>query len=1538
MSITITSIKNPFEPEFNEIQVVDFVSGQTLGEYLPNLPIKDGIDFVFAVNGKEVDSDFVLSDGDLVAVCAKVEWSAATWVGSLAASAFNTGWAATAVYYGVSAVAFLAIGYGASVLVSALGPDTPELEDKGATNFGWETPKLSHFEGEPIPLIFGKVRTAGQIIQQFTSTYNGDNAEFENKEYLNLLVGVCNHEVDSITNMKINDQPVDSFTEVETHFRLGSINNTPIPGFGEIRHQNIVNIMQTTTAITRTTEGDAVQKILVDLVFPNGMYYIRGNGKLGTLGASYWVQYRRVFNDGTFGEWIEPYEGYPDALGSPDDPNLKAAVFVASTQDPIRRTIVIDNLEPGKYEIRSARVDDDDHQLSAQDDSYWDSFTEIIKEELSYPGMSLYSLSAMATDQLSGGMPNITVEVERKTVDVYDSNFGQWTKKPASNPAWICYALLNTYAGVPESRILYNEFGDWATYCDELVDGQCRFSCNTIVDGGNFWDNIQKIARIGRASVMHRGSKYGVFVDRSESVVSHMFTMGSILDGTFNLQYLPQIDRANYIELEYTDPDKEYSRQIVGLYDQAYLGENEQQPAKVSFEAAIPREQVIREGIFRINSNKHLNRVISFEAGVYSFACRVGDLFYFQHEIVDYESANTGGRIVSADTSSVVIDQTVTIQTGVVYKLLVEFMDGSFVERTVTSLAGTTDTLTVSQPWGTLPEQHCQYLFGEAETYKKAYRLTSCEFRDDYTRSIVGIEYIEDIYTDDSAIIEDLDRPGSIDIARAVNVKAHEALAYSSDGSLRSIVKLSWVPSNSNVSTNWQVWIKDITSEGPVLLVADNIRGTSYSIDSFSFLLGHEYKIAIINQGQALEDTGFNTVFITILGKLAPPADVTGFFGVWEKLHRIVHFEWNAVEDIDLDKYEIREGSNWDTAIKVAEAVGTSFDIITEEEDEASSKTYLIKALDDSGIYSLNAAITTVNINTESYVETILDILNGSITSAELDELLRTEIELISGESLESVNGRIAAAKTDILNSLGELEEHINSFEEYNPEKLYKKDELVKYNNFVYKNILAGKGFPPTDELHWKVIGNYSSLSDMLGDFSSAIEQINYIDANSESASARQLSLMSSKIDDPVTGLEKAHSKIGNEIATRISSDEALASQVNTIDVQFNRPTDGLSTQVAGLEAARGLMEHALSLKADADSVVVLDTEKFIAEIGNSSGFIDFINSISVFEGSVDISSSQEWVGMVNLIGNPNDPPNSGTMWGKINEAKEIALNADGSGSVQDLTELYAAIGSPSDPAGAPSTYGAIKALQNITLTPSQVESIARQVVITGGAGGNNAAIEALSQSVNGIKALRTIKVDVNGVVSGYGILSKLVDGQVTSSFGVNVDTFFVTHPGYSGKHKPFTIGRVNGVNTVGISGNLVVDGSVTSTKIAPNSVIVPQSDRGVSPVVGNGGWQSVASLYIHNPSQFQMNILGLFSARVGYSATPCTTGYHVRKNGSILVDFGSLGAVLDFPSFQFNDVIPPNGSANYEIYFFAANSRATMSVNRFLTIWGAIR
>lgn len=56
--------------------------------------------------------------------------------------------------------------------------------------------------------------------------------------------------------------------------------------------------------------------------------------------------------------------------------------------------------------------------------------------------------------------------------------------------------------------------------------------------------------------------------------------------------------------------------------------------------------------------------------------------------------------------------------------------------------------------------------------------------------------------------------------------------------------------------------------------------------------------------------------------------------------------------------------------------------------------------------------------------------------------------------------------------------------------------------------------------------------------------------------------------------------------------------------------------------------------------------------------------------------------------------------------------------------------------------------------------------------------------TVNGIKAIKTVTVDNNGVLSGYGLVSELVNGQVQSSFGVNADTFYIGAP--SGGKKPF--------------------------------------------------------------------------------------------------------------------------------------------------------
>lgn len=74
--------------------------------------------------------------------------------------------------------------------------------------------------------------------------------------------------------------------------------------------------------------------------------------------------------------------------------------------------------------------------------------------------------------------------------------------------------------------------------------------------------------------------------------------------------------------------------------------------------------------------------------------------------------------------------------------------------------------------------------------------------------------------------------------------------------------------------------------------------------------------------------------------------------------------------------------------------------------------------------------------------------------------------------------------------------------------------------------------------------------------------------------------------------------------------------------------------------------------------------------------------------------------------------------------------------------------------------------------------------------GGHTTSISNQSKVTDGIKAVKTVTVDNNGVLSGYGLISELADGKVTSSFGINADNFYIGSP-KNGK-KPFIVTTTN--------------------------------------------------------------------------------------------------------------------------------------------------
>jgi hypothetical protein len=93
----------------------------------------------------------------------------------------------------------------------------------------------------------------------------------------------------------------------------------------------------------------------------------------------------------------------------------------------------------------------------------------------------------------------------------------------------------------------------------------------------------------------------------------------------------------------------------------------------------------------------------------------------------------------------------------------------------------------------------------------------------------------------------------------------------------------------------------------------------------------------------------------------AEPASVLTFTVTQSPLDkRILKFAWSAVNDSDLSCYEIRKGSNWDSAAVVGSNIkGVSYEAIATIEETA---TFLVKSITTAGVGSSNANAATLSI------------------------------------------------------------------------------------------------------------------------------------------------------------------------------------------------------------------------------------------------------------------------------------------------------------------------------------------------------------------------------------------------------------------------------------------------------------------------------------------------------------------------------------------------------------------------------------------------
>lgn len=154
---------------------------------------------------------------------------------------------------------------------------------------------------------------------------------------------------------------------------------------------------------------------------------------------------------------------------------------------------------------------------------------------------------------------------------------------------------------------------------------------------------------------------------------------------------------------------------------------------------------------------------------------------------------------------------------------------------------------------------------------------------------------------------------------------------------------------------------------------------------------------------------------------------------------------------------------------------------------------------------------------------------------------------------------------------------------------------------------------------------------------------------------------------------------------------------------------------------------------------------------------------------------------------------------------------------------------------------GAVAAVQeeaSARATAVGAEATARQLLAVR-VGDAEAAVAEQATVVDGLKAQKTLRVTAGGKIAGWAAYA---DANA-SSFDILADAFRVSLPTGDGSKQVFTVGSINGSPAVGLSGDLVLDGSITGRALSVDRLSSLSSDLGVATagrldLMGSGaGW-----------------------------------------------------------------------------------------------------
>ncbi len=935
-----------------------FLPGESIARYLNRIGLTLSEPVVLYLNGREIpravwDTTFPAT-GDLITVRARVQGGgsdsdkvlrtvlqiavlvAALTFGAPLGGALNLGLGDAVA----AAVGTALIQIGGTMLVNALVPP-PSPEIKNATGLEDGSPTYALTGGTnrarpyaPLPLVIGTHRIFPDLgARPYTEFLGSDQFLYQ------------------VFNFGLSDMTLSDFRIGNT--RLASDASTVDGAFSDVQIEEsgpdgaltifpanvdtIAGGALTASAgwITRTSSPNATA-LAVDIT---GLLFFAANKGLEPLSVTFEIEYASA-GSGLWQPWFD---------------TTNSITITNGDRKPLRYSYRRD-VPSGQYDVRVRRVTPDATSPKETSDFTWQQLRSYQADTGDYTGQKRVALKIKATSQLSGQVDSLSALATARC-EAWTGT--AWVLQATSNPAWwFRWLALGKFdangqrlfgAGLPTTRIDEQAIKDWGAWCD--MKG---LSCNLVFDRPmNVDEMLIAIARCGRATPTWASGKLGVVWDEDNRPAVAVFCMSNIVRDSFRIEYATG-KIADEIVARFINPALDWQPDTVRAAVPGVT--NPVNPVTVDLWGVTDKDQAGKEALLLAAAQTYRRRRIIWETDMEGLVVDRGDVVTLSHDLTQW---GYSGRLVSGTTTTLQLDRQVPFTSGEQHYIGIRFPDGSYGVYDVNYQTGPSDTLSLSTPLPSAPDDDpnhppLDYLwfFEPAPTPGKKVKIVDIQPLSEHRVRITAVDEDPNYYAAENNPFS-YTQPTTYgnQFPTVTDVQVGDTLIRIGAGF------------GTRVAVTWDVtgeyggaWVRYRFTDRPwVMLGSTTARAIEFDVDAAGTI---EIEISAFNKRGRMGGSSTQLVSYTIVGQAAVPEDVTNFTATLQA--NGILLAWDDVQDIDLRDYELRLGADYDSGQVIDRTKSNTYlyRILA-----AGSYTFGIKARDTTDHVSATATYVTLTIN-----------------------------------------------------------------------------------------------------------------------------------------------------------------------------------------------------------------------------------------------------------------------------------------------------------------------------------------------------------------------------------------------------------------------------------------------------------------------------------------------------------------------------------------------------------------------------------------------